>query len=70
MVKKKFKMDTYYECVVCDCGGLFIDRVDPNSFLASNPPQAYFECNLCGERKRLREPDWPQTRAILGEEIV
>jgi len=58
MEKKKFLTETYFEAPICECGGVYVDRVE-NVYVMTHPPQAYYKCNFCGKEILLHESDFP-----------
>jgi len=69
MTKKQFEVRTYYECPVCECGGLIRNPSGTTAYL-TNPIQMDFYCEKCGKVIRLFEKDFPGIREeVVGLEV-
>jgi len=70
MPKKEYPVESYYEAVECDCGGIFDTQSTQSGehFYASLPMRANFKCNKCGKITLLSQDDFPGVRhRIKGE---
>lgn len=69
MEKVRFECESYYEAVLCECGGAYLNESAPIQLL-TDPPKKEYSCNKCGSKMLLTCHDFPQMKIKLGKKLT